>query len=279
MAHREKYKGAAVGHLIDHYERGEGCRNSERDNIDWSRTEQNYCYFYEAGLKRSGDSQDASKRLRERIEEVKSSQLMKTGKKVRKDAILMSDWVVTLPRDYEGDPKKFFDTVNVFMTKRYGRENVFGFVHMDENTPHCHFAVVPELEGSFNAKKVHSRYDLRTFHSELQDYVDEKLDCHVSILLDEDDVLGKAKSKLTRSELNALNEEIRRSVASETAQERQRLQEWEKDLTSREKRYERLLALGKVEDERLAAEASREHVKKDIDTEYRVPVAEIDHSY
>ena len=58
---------------------------------------------------------------------------------------VLCSWVVTVPKDVpEAEYEKFFHATYDFLEKRYGRENVVSaYVHMDEITPHMHFAFVP----------------------------------------------------------------------------------------------------------------------------------------
>ena len=59
----------------------------------------------------------------------------------------MVDWVVTLPQSFDGDEQDFFQETYKFLNDRYGKENVISaYVHMDETTPHMHYAFVPVVE-------------------------------------------------------------------------------------------------------------------------------------
>ena len=75
----------------------------------------------------------------------------------------------------------FFRASYDFLEKRYGRENVVSaYVHMDEKTPHMHFAFIPVTEdrkkGGFkvSAKEVLTRSDLQTFHADLQRFLGQR---------------------------------------------------------------------------------------------------------
>ena len=63
--------------------------------------------------------------------------------------------VVTAPKDLpEQEHKAFFQASYDFLQQRYGRENVVSaYVHMDEVTPHMHFAFVPVKHGFKEDKK------------------------------------------------------------------------------------------------------------------------------
>ena len=73
----------------------------------------------------------------------------------RKDVNVMATWVVTVPKDLpEQEHKAFFQASYDFLQQRYGRENVVSaYVHMDEVTPHMHFAFVPVKHGFKEDKK------------------------------------------------------------------------------------------------------------------------------
>lgn len=198
MAHVQKFNAKQLGHILDHCEREGGCRNREEQNIDWSRTHLNY------GLSNSDRS------VHDRILEVYESQMKQTGKAVRKDAVLVCDWVVTLPKDCD-EREKFFEETFAFISERYGSENCFGYVHMDETTPHMHCCVVPEKDGKFCAKNVVSRRDLQTFHKDLQEHLDLN-GVQASVLLDEEDLENKALSHVPQKDLDKARKAYRREL-------------------------------------------------------------------
>lgn len=68
---------------------------------------------------------------------------IKTGKKATN---VMSDWVITLPKNelLEGREKEFFEQSFEFMKTKVPEDLILGgWVHMDEASPHMHFAFVP----------------------------------------------------------------------------------------------------------------------------------------
>lgn len=87
----------------------------------------------------------------------------------------MVDWVVTAPKDLlSQDEKQFFEATYAFLKDRYGQENVISaYVHLDEVTPHMHYAFIPiapdkKNEGyKLSAKETITRADLRSFHGDL----------------------------------------------------------------------------------------------------------------
>lgn len=171
MAHVAKFAAGAVGNMCGHYGRteGDGVRRSN-ENIDPERTHLNY------NLAPQHDRGQIAF-MQKRLSEVKLQK--------RADVKVLCDWVVTLPTDekfqrlkpevQQKEMERFFRASYDFLEKRYGRENVVSaYVHMDEKTPHMHFAFVPVAEdrkkGGFkvSAKEVLSRSDLQTFHADLQ---------------------------------------------------------------------------------------------------------------
>lgn len=181
MAHVAKYSKGAMGHMLSHYDRS---KNNLGGNIDAERTCLNY---------NLADHQNMSQLefIHQRLSQVKVQN--------RKDLNVLCDWVVTAPKDLpEREYKAFFEASYDFLKKRYGLENVVSaYVHMDEVTPHMHFAFVPVKYGfkqdkknpnisteyyKVSAKEVVNRYDLQSFHEGLQCHVTKALGHKVSIL-------------------------------------------------------------------------------------------------
>ena len=69
--------------------------------------------------------------------------------KPRKDAVLMTSFVIGSDRDYfyglaQERQRDFFTECTRFFSDRYGNENIISaIVHMDETTPHLHLNLVP----------------------------------------------------------------------------------------------------------------------------------------
>lgn len=203
MAHVEKFKSSGVSPMVGHYAREAEARGYERDNIDGSRTHLNY------EIAGSG-SEPLAARVRDRVRDAMAEHERAAGKAVRKDANVMFDWVVTLPKDCPPDRAgEFFAATVDFIRNRYGAENVpGGFVHMDEATPHVHVPVVPVRGGKLQASKVVNRADLKTFHKALGAAVDAALGFHVSIELDESQKGAKQLSALSQDEYKAAKDEL-----------------------------------------------------------------------
>jgi hypothetical protein len=175
MAHIEKFNRAAIGHMLAHYDRGaEHIRN---ECVDRTRSHLNYNLAAELQPKRQGDF------IKQRCSEVKVQN--------RKDVNLMCTWIVTVPKDLpENEHEQFFRTTFDFLSDRYGKENVISaYVHMDETTPHMHFAFIPVVpdkkkQGRFkvSAKERINRFELCSFHFELEQTLSSALGHSVGIL-------------------------------------------------------------------------------------------------
>ena len=169
MAHLAKYTRGAVGHLTKHYERAKD-ENGEyvkfgNENIDPSRSHLNYNL--------ATHQQRQLDRLHERLGEV---YCMK-----RKDVNVLCSWVITAPKDLpEERHREFFERSYKYLEEKYGKENVVSaYVHMDETTPHMHFAFIPVIydkkkdREKVSSKEVITRTDIRAFHTEFQAEMDK----------------------------------------------------------------------------------------------------------
>lgn len=189
MAHVAKFGAGASGHMLSHYDRS---KENIGGNIDWERTHLNYNLAPE----RNGSQLDF---IHQRLSEIKVQK--------RKDVNVFCDWVVTLPKyeycnkdihitpDREKVEKLFFERTYQFLADRYGEKNVISaYVHMDEKTPHMHFAFVPATADKkwneqhpdsprekLSAKDVLTRVDLKSFHSDLERHLDNFHDWHFEI--------------------------------------------------------------------------------------------------
>lgn len=167
--HVAKYNKSATGHMCAHYER----RKDERgeyikfgnQNIDLSRTHLNYNLAPE---------HDQIEFIQQRTSEVKCQK--------RADVNVMCDWVVTAPEGLDqGHMKDFFKASYDFFEKRYGQENVISaYVHMDETTPHMHFAFVPVVFDKkkeiykVSAKQLLTKTELKRVHPDLTRHLKEE---------------------------------------------------------------------------------------------------------
>ena len=188
MANVQKYTMRAVGHMLNDYARKEN-DGVERGNkqIDKSRTHLNYKLSPERiGIDKDGNEYIMSdyQVLQKRLSEVKHMNLSK-----RTDINVLCDWIITLPEDVPPErAKEFFENAYAFCCDRYGENNVVSaHVHMDETTPHMHFAFVPvvvDAKGSEKlcAKELISKLELSKFHPQLQEYMVSHMGQPVGIL-------------------------------------------------------------------------------------------------
>lgn len=162
MAHFAKYQATALGNMLGHYKRLATARGFERENVDPERSWQNY------DLRERADQLGF---VHERIEG------LRLKRRPRKDAVRVVDCVVTMPRDYHGDQRVFFEAVADTLDEVFGSENAVGaWVHLDEATPHLHYSFVPVTEdGRLSAKSILTRSFLNSFHPRLERGVSERL--------------------------------------------------------------------------------------------------------
>lgn len=208
MAHIEKYKAHSIGHMLAHYRRDESC--FERDNINRSRTNLNYTIGYR---------QDKDGRLyvtkvnytpswetvEKRLNAIDKQAAEEGRRKTRKDAVLMADMVITLPKDVpEKDAVKFFLSAYLYCGKKFGgRENMMGgYVHMDETTPHMHVPFTPIVDGRFCYKQMCDRQFYRTFHKGLTDYLEKRLGYRPEIELGESRKAEKVLSQVPQKDID-----------------------------------------------------------------------------
>lgn len=218
MAHLAHYKRSGAAPMLAHYERrAELERGYSRENIDPARTAGNYAI--------GADSPQAlADALRSRVDDAIAAHEADSGKAIRRDANVLSDWVVTLPKDCpRQDARRFFEVAVDLCRERYGAENVLGgFVHMDEAAPHAHIPVVPVRDGRLRSAKVFTRSDLQRFHKDLGRAEDAALGRHVSVELDPAQQGEKQLSHLGQAEYVAAREEaaraVERAAAAESAQ-------------------------------------------------------------
>jgi len=171
MAHKQKYTRAGIGHMFHHYE-----RSKDIPDLDTSRSHLNY------NLAANEQPLKQLDFLHERLSQVKVHN--------RKDVNVMVDWVVTAPKDLaQRDEKRFFEATYAFLNNRYGKENVISaYVHMDEVTPHMHYAFIPivpdQKKGGYklSAKETITRADLRAFHGDLYKSLQMALGYPVGVL-------------------------------------------------------------------------------------------------
>lgn len=216
MAHVAKFNRGALGHVLAVYD-----RSTDRlgDNIDPQRTCLNY------NLAQADQPKKQLDYIHDRLKEVKLQN--------RKDVNVLCDWVVTAPKSLpEQELEPFFRACYAFLTGKYGTHNVVSaYVHMDEMTPHMHYAFIPVVpdkkhlgQEKVSAKEAITIFDLRTFHQDLQDYVESALGHDVGILngatKDGNKAIAELKRGAALQTLAEANEEATRIISEAQEQSR-----------------------------------------------------------
>ena len=168
MAHIQKHKRHEIGHLLNENRRAPEAM--KRENVDASRTHLNVCLV-------DHDIEFINDKIR-RHEEI-------ANRKIRKDAVVLTSIVTTLPINVPQERElEFFRHVHDFCVSITGGPTncVSSFIHRDETTSHLHFNFTPVIQGKFNSKKMVDREFYRKFHSDCADYVEDKMGFRSAIL-------------------------------------------------------------------------------------------------
>lgn len=175
MAHVEKYTSGAAGRMLKHYERAP-VKHRGNENIKPELTELNYNLAFE------NQPMPQAAFVAQRLKGVRVQK--------RADVNVLCDWVITQPQELPADKSRaFFEATYAFLRDRYGERNVVSaYVHMDEVTPHMHFAFLPIVADQKRggeklcAKEVINRKELQMFHTALQNAVERDLGIEVHLL-------------------------------------------------------------------------------------------------
>ncbi|MHA4202322.1 MobV family relaxase [Bacillus cereus] len=158
---------------------------------------------------------DYLKTVKDKIE-----QNVETNRAIRKDAVVMCEFVVTSDREFFDvldmvDPaqqKVFFKEAYSFLKDRYGEENiVHAAVHLDEKTPHMHVGMVPVTEeNKLSAKQIFNRKELVSLQDDFHAYMVEKgFYLERGISSDKKHVeMRKLKAMTAKEEIKALEIEL-----------------------------------------------------------------------
>lgn len=180
----------------------------KNESIDVSKTGNNYELH-----DRNGKS--AKEYFIEKVRYIEKVTKERTGKAIRKDAVKLCSWVVTVPDDLPKDKyKEFFQASYDWLCNRYKKENVItASVHLDETKPHMHFQFIPivmDKKGGFEklcAKNLETQGTLSQVHRDLKKYLDNRLGCEVNILTG---TTGKNK-KIEELKLEELRKECKKT--------------------------------------------------------------------
>lgn len=156
-------KGSVRGIEIHDLRIKNGVSHTNRE-INWNKTHLNYNLFEQKNSFYNA--------VNNRISE------LKLKKSVRKDAIVMSQILVTSDSYFfknlsMQEQEQFFKDSYNFLIKKYGQNNVISAtVHLDEKTPHLHFNFVPITEDNrLSAKSLFTPTTLRQLQDDFYNEV------------------------------------------------------------------------------------------------------------
>ena len=165
VVHLMKIKSGAVGGIQSHNNREHEPKTNP--DVDMSRSEDNYDLIPCDNYKRS---------IKEKL-----SNLVESSRAVRKDAVVVCNFIVTsdsetmeaLGTDHQ---REFFQDSVKWFSDRYGADRVLNAtVHMDETTPHLHIGVMPiTQDGRLSAKAIFTKTEMKAIQTEFARDVGEK---------------------------------------------------------------------------------------------------------
>lgn len=166
VARMQKMKAENLIGIGNHNQRK--TRNHSNPDIDTSLSELNYDLV--------NRTDNYKKDIEKFINENKS-----TTRAVRKDAVLINEWIITSDRKFfenlsDEDTKEFFISAKEYFAENFGEENIrYATVHLDESTPHLHMGIVPfDEDKKLSAKRVFNREALRNVQEDLPKLLQEK---------------------------------------------------------------------------------------------------------
>lgn len=165
VVHMMKIKSGAVGGIQSHNNREHEPKTNP--DVDMSRSEDNYDLIPCDNYKRS-------------IKE-KMSNLVESSRAVRKDAVVVCNFIVTSDNETmdalgADRQREFFQDSVKWFSDRYGADRVLNAtVHMDETTPHLHIGVIPiTQDGRLSAKAIFTKTEMKAIQTEFARDVGEK---------------------------------------------------------------------------------------------------------
>lgn len=165
VVHMMKIKSGAVGGIQSHNNREHEPKTNP--DVDMSRSEDNYDLISCDNYKRS-------------IKE-KMSNLVESSRAVRKDAVVVCNFIVTSDNETmdalgADRQREFFQDSVKWFSDRYGADRVLNAtVHMDETTPHLHIGVMPiTQDGRLSAKAIFTKTEMKAIQTEFAHDVGEK---------------------------------------------------------------------------------------------------------
>lgn len=165
VVHMMKIKSGAVGGIQSHNNREHEPKTNP--DVDMSRSEDNYDLISCDNYKRS---------IKEKL-----SNLVESSRAVRKDAVVVCNFIVTSDNETMNAlgadrQREFFQDSVKWFSDRYGADKVLNAtVHMDETTPHLHIGVMPiTQDGRLSAKAIFTKTEMKAIQTEFARDVGEK---------------------------------------------------------------------------------------------------------
>lgn len=165
VVHMMKIKSGAVGEIQSHNNREHEPKTNP--DVDMSRSEDNYDLISCDNYKRS---------IKEKL-----SNLVESSRAVRKDAVVVCNFIVTSDNETMNAlgadrQREFFQDSVKWFSDRYGADRVLNAtVHMDEATPHLHIGVMPiTQDGRLSAKAIFTKTEMKAIQTEFARDVGEK---------------------------------------------------------------------------------------------------------
>lgn len=165
VVHMMKIKSGAVGGIQSHNNREHEPKTNP--DVDMSRSEDNYDLIPCDNYKRS---------IKEKL-----SNLVESSRAVRKDAVVVCNFIVTSDNETmdalgADRQREFFQDSVKWFSDRYGADRVLNAtVHMDETTPHLHIGVMPiTQDGRLSAKAIFTKTEMKAIQTEFARDVGEK---------------------------------------------------------------------------------------------------------
>lgn len=165
VVHMMKIKSGAVGGIQSHNNREHEPKTNP--DVDMSRSGDNYDLISCDNYKRS---------IKEKL-----SNLVESSRAVRKDAVVICNFIVTSDNETMNAlgadrQREFFQDSVKWFSDRYGADRVLNAtVHMDETTPHLHIGVMPiTQDGRLSAKAIFTKTEMKAIQTEFARDVGEK---------------------------------------------------------------------------------------------------------
>lgn len=219
VVHMMKIKSGAVGGIQSHNNREHEPKTNP--DVDMSRSEDNYDLIPCDNYKRS---------IKEKL-----SNLVESSRAVRKDAVVVCNFIVTSDNETmdalgADRQREFFQDSVKWFSDRYGADRVLNAtVHMDETTPHLHIGVMPiTQDGRLSAKAIFTKTEMKAIQTEFARDVGEKYGLERGVEGSERTHLSEARFKEQKAlemanehgaiaqELHVLAEDYKRELSEAT---------------------------------------------------------------